>query len=160
MCYCIIIYTAFRYTRGCISGSLAATDSANTELLLDCAQNAARMGHREEQAAVVDMLLDLGLKPDFTLMYWVTKSCCVPTLKRCAAICQEHDLRRSHAAGEEGDDSGGSLLSSVAPFALQSNLAGNFLHLMEECDAQLPIFLPSMNEWILECVPARQLCLS
>ena len=156
-----------RYTRDCLSGGLAATypTSANTELLLDCAQNAARMGHRDEQAAVIDMLLDLGMLPDFTFMYWVTKCCCVPTLRRCAALCKKHNLQRSYTddtgtrtctitvegggGGEGGAEAGGrSLLSSVAPFALESKLAGNFLHLMEECDAQLPVFLPSMNGFI------------
>mmetsp|Transcript_2443 Transcript_2443/g.4448 ORF Transcript_2443/g.4448 Transcript_2443/m.4448 type:complete len:303 (+) Transcript_2443:87-995(+) len=139
------------YKRGCISESFPAEDCAppNTELLLDCAQNAARMGHRDEQTAVIDMLLDLGIMPDFTFMYWVTKCCCLPTLKRCAAICKEHNLQRSPVTGEGGGGGGGgSLLSSVAPFALQSQLAENFLHLMEECDAQLPIFLPSMNGFI------------
>lgn len=135
------------YTQGCISESLGAKDSANIELLLDCAQNAARMGHREEQAAVIDLLLDLGLHPDFTFMHWVTKGCCLPTLKRCTAICKEHDLRRSPVTCE-GDDGGWSLVSSVAPFALESQLAENFLHLMEECDAQLPIFLPSMKGFL------------
>lgn len=125
---------------GCVQASDEARKSANIELLLDCAQNAARMGHEADQCAIIDMLLDLGITPNFTFMYWVAKSCRLDTLVRCAAICVNNSVQNL--------PDGGPVLNDVVSHALEFKIAGNFLHLIETSKAQIPVCLPSINGFV------------
>ena len=120
----MILFMINRYEE---SGCVKENSEADIALLLDCTQNAARMGHRDGQASVIDMMLDFGLIPDFQVMYWVAIACSVPTFRRCASLVKD-DL---------------SLLSSILPHALERGMGGNFMHLADEYDVSLPVFITS-----------------
>jgi hypothetical protein len=69
---------------GCCASN--SNDDPNEALLLDCCQNAARMGHVTENEQVLFMLLDLGIVPDFTMLYHATLNCSCAVLRRCLSV--------------------------------------------------------------------------
>lgn len=97
------------------------------------------MGHLQDQCDIIGMLLDLGVIPNFQVMYWVGISSNLPILKRCAALC----LSLPSEGPEES-----SLLETVIPHVLQRKMAGNFLHLVNECGVHLPVCLTSVQGFV------------
>jgi hypothetical protein len=110
---------------GYVENGCLDLDSADVPLLLDCAQNAARMGHLPGQIEALNLVLELGLIPDKTLMYHLAISC-PPAILRVAAA----------AAPPES-------LDGLAAHSLQHGMGRNFLLLVKEFHCSLGVWCTS-----------------
>jgi len=102
--------------------------AANRELLLLCGRKAAQGG----SDALVGLLLDVGVVPDFWMMHHVARRASTPTLRRCAAVCEAHVA--SYGEGQYDKPQ----LDTQAAHALREGLLVNFLCLVNEVKSGLP----------------------
>lgn len=112
---------------GYVGNGCLELDSADVPLLLNCAQNAARMGHLPGQIEALELVLELGLIPDKTLMYHLAISC-PPAILRVAAA----------AAPPES-------LDGLAAHSLQRGMGRNFLVLVKEFHCRLGVWCTSVQ---------------